>query len=120
MTLRGRRVRPSLAGLIGLALLAASAPARAHPLGNVSISQYTGIRVGADAVELRYLVDLAEIPTFQEIQDTGIVPEPGHASLQGYLPRRAEALKEGLRLEALRSPGVGPSLRGVAVSGRSR
>ena len=88
-----------VAGLIGLGILTAPAPAATHPLGNFSISQYTGIRIGPDAVELRYLIDLAEIPTFQEIQDTGIVPEPGHASLRGYLPRKVDSLKEGLRLQ---------------------
>jgi len=71
----------------------------AHPLGNFSISQYTAIRVGPEAIELRYVVDLAEIPTFQEIQETAIVPEVGHTTLGPYLKRKAETLKEGLRLE---------------------
>lgn len=71
----------------------------AHPLGNFSISQYTAIRVGRDVIELRYLIDMAEIPTFQEIQETAIVPEAGHAGLGPYLARKAETLKDGLRLE---------------------
>lgn len=50
-------------------------------------------------VELRYLLDMAEIPTFQEIQETGIVPQVGHPSLSGYLARQTERLKEGLLLE---------------------
>ncbi len=70
-----------------------------HPLGNFSISQYTAIRMDRDAVELRYLIDLAEIPTFQEIQDTGLVPEVGHPSVRPSLSRKVEALREGLRLE---------------------
>lgn len=71
----------------------------AHPLGNFSISQYTGIQIRSDVVELHYLIDMAEIPTFQEIQETGIVPEVGHPGLRGYLNRKVETLKEGLRLE---------------------
>jgi ABC-type nickel/cobalt efflux system permease component RcnA len=71
----------------------------AHPLGNFSISQYAGIRVERDAVELRYVIDLAEIPTFQEIQDAGIVPEVEHPGIQKYLVRKAEALRDGLHLE---------------------
>lgn len=74
-------------------------PTLAHPLGNFSISQYTAIRITGNAVDLRYLIDMAEIPTFQEIQDTAIVLEPGHARLAEYLGRKAEALKEGLSLE---------------------
>jgi ABC-type nickel/cobalt efflux system permease component RcnA len=71
----------------------------AHPLGNFSISQYSGIRVTSDAIEVRYLVDMAEIPTFQEIQDTGIVPDRGHPSLAPYLARRVERLRDGLLVE---------------------
>jgi hypothetical protein len=57
----------------------------AHPLGNFSISHYTAIHLEPDAVVLRYRIDMAEIPTFQEIQDTQIVPEAKHASLHAYL-----------------------------------
>ena len=71
----------------------------AHPLGNFSISHYSGLRIGRDAVELRYIVDMAEIPTFQEIQDTGIVPKTGDASLEAYLNRKADLLSQGLMLE---------------------
>src|SRR5262249_10683036 len=51
--------------------------ATAHPLGNFSISHYSGIRVSKDAIELRYMIDMAEIPTFQEIQESGIEPKAG-------------------------------------------
>src|SRR5438445_8446786 len=71
----------------------------AHPMGNFSISQYAGIRIERDFVELRYLIDMAEIPTFQEVQQTGIVPRVGDRSLAGYLEREAEALKAGLALD---------------------
>ena len=71
----------------------------AHPLGNFSISHYSGLRIGRDAVELRYIVDMAEIPTFQEIQETGIVPKTGDASLEAYLNRQADLLSQGLMLE---------------------
>ena len=68
-------------------------------MGNFSISHYAAIRVLATGIELRYLLDLAEIPTFQEIQDSGIVAEAAHASLPPYLARKAEALAAGLALE---------------------
>ena len=70
-----------------------------HPMGNFSISHHAGIRVGRNAVELRYLIDMAEIPTFQEIQETGIVAEAGHASLDHYLARKVEDLGANLTLE---------------------
>src|SRR2546427_542328 len=60
----------------------------AHPLGNFSISHYAGLRMTREGIELRYVLDMAEIPTFLEIQETGIVPEVGHPSLRGYLDRQ--------------------------------
>jgi len=83
--------------IVGVTLSPASAPA--HPLGNFSISQYTSIRISPERIELRYVVDLAEIPTYQEIQATRIVPEVGHPSVEAYLARKLDTLKEGLFLE---------------------
>src|SRR5262245_46250476 len=80
-----------------LALLATSAAA--HPLGNFSISHYSGLRFDEGGVELHYVLDLAEIPTFQEIQETGIVPDPDHPSVAVYARGKAEALKAGLLAE---------------------
>ena len=68
-------------------------------MGNFSISHYAAIRVLATSIEVRYVLDLAEIPTFQEIQDSGIVAEAGHASVGPYLARKAETLGSGLVLE---------------------
>ena len=86
-----------LLGVLGLLL--SPSVGRAHPMGNFSISHYSSLRIGAEAIELRHILDLAEIPTFQEIQDTGIVPEVGHPTVRAYLARKAEALTSGLRLE---------------------
>jgi ABC-type nickel/cobalt efflux system permease component RcnA len=86
-------------GLLAAAVLCAPAAGHAHPMGNFSISHYAAIRVLATSIEVRYVLDLAEIPTFQEIQDSGIVAETGHASLGPYLARKAEALGSGLVLE---------------------
>src|SRR5437867_1550279 len=74
-------------------------PGSAHPMGNFSISHYAGIRIERDVVRLRYLIDMAEIPAFQEIQAGGIAPEPNHPGLPPYLARTAEAWTEGLWLE---------------------
>jgi ABC-type nickel/cobalt efflux system permease component RcnA len=70
-----------------------------HPMGNFSISHYSAIAIERDLAVVRYLIDMAEIPTFQEIQEAGIVAEAAHPTLDGYLARRAEELKSGLTLE---------------------
>src|SRR5271163_1976284 len=71
----------------------------AHPMGNFSISHYAGIRVAPGFIEVRYLIDIAEIPTFQEMQSTGIVAKEGDPSLAPYLTKKAELLAAGLALE---------------------
>ena len=73
--------------------------ATAHPLGNFSISHYSAIRIGKDAVELRYIIDMAEIPTFQEMQENRITVDLDDVNLQAYLTRKAEILRDGLSLQ---------------------
>ncbi len=73
--------------------------ADAHPMGNFSISHYAGIRVEPGFVELRYLIDMAEIPTYQEIQDNGIVPMEEDPGLRDYLVKKSELLAGGLTLQ---------------------
>lgn len=48
------------------ACLFVPAIASAHPLGNFTINRFAGLRVQPDRVLVRYVVDMAEIPTFQE------------------------------------------------------
>src|ERR1700733_5962902 len=73
--------------------------ADAHPMGNFSISHYAGIRVEPGKIEVSYLIDMAEIPTYQEIQDNGFVPMEGDPSLRAYLLKKSELLAGGLTLE---------------------
>ena len=42
-------------------------PAFAHPLGNFTINQYAGLHIGQDTILIDYVLDMAEIPAFQEI-----------------------------------------------------
>ena len=79
--------------------LASPQPSAAHPMGNFSISHYSGIRVESGFIEVRYLIDMAEIPTYQEIQETGIVPKEGDLGLAAYLAKKAELLANGLSLQ---------------------
>jgi ABC-type nickel/cobalt efflux system permease component RcnA len=79
--------------------LATPAPVPAHPLGNFSISQYTAIQIERDAIALRYFIDMAEIPTFQELQSREIPADPADPRVSRYLRDTADALKANLRLE---------------------
>src|SRR5512132_2794101 len=56
-----------LAFAVALATVAVIAPAAsAHPLGNFSINHLSTVSVSADRVDVRYVLDQAEIPTVQE------------------------------------------------------
>jgi ABC-type nickel/cobalt efflux system permease component RcnA len=92
--------RQWISGLM-LALLSGVLPhaLAAHPLGNFSINQYSALTVGRDGIAVRYVIDMAEIPTFQELQDSGIVADPDHPSTQNYLERKVRALGTNLSME---------------------
>jgi nickel/cobalt exporter len=63
-----RALRPGLAALIAAVALAlfAAPGAQAHPLGNFSVNHLSTVSVSADRVDVRYVLDQAEIPTVQE------------------------------------------------------
>ncbi len=76
-----------------LAALTAPAPSHAHPLGNFTVNRFAGVELAGDRVYVHYVLDLAEIPTYQE---RGRVLRPGFASTV------AERLD--LRLDGRRAP----------------
>lgn len=82
-------------------LLAATAPAFGHPMGNFSVSHYSRLTVAATSVRLEYVLDLAEIPTFQELQAMNAGPGklPAGEQLRGYAERKAAEWVAGLELE---------------------
>jgi nickel/cobalt transporter (NicO) family protein len=47
-------------------VLISAAPAAAHPLGNFSVNHLSTVSISADRVDVRYVLDQAEIPTVQE------------------------------------------------------
>jgi ABC-type nickel/cobalt efflux system permease component RcnA len=63
-----RAARLALAALIAaLAVALTAAPgAHAHPLGNFSVNQLSTVSISDDHVDVRYVLDQAEIPTVQE------------------------------------------------------
>ncbi|MGW1092067.1 nickel/cobalt transporter [Streptomyces sp. NPDC002596] len=47
-------------------VLGPGTPASAHPFTNFSTNQYSGLRIGPDAVTVDYVLELAELPARQE------------------------------------------------------
>ena len=60
-----RRLAGGLAVIVAVLVVSAS-PVDAHPLGNFTINHFAGLEVAPDGVRIDYVLDLAEIPTFQE------------------------------------------------------
>jgi ABC-type nickel/cobalt efflux system permease component RcnA len=75
-----KRITLSITFALLISLTLARA-AFAHPLGNFSINQYTGLLVSGEGVEIDYVLDMAEIPAFQEInaqdENGDGLPDPG-------------------------------------------
>jgi hypothetical protein len=48
-------------------LLVPAAAASAHPLGNFTINRFARVEIAGDRLYVRYVVDMAEIPTLQRV-----------------------------------------------------
>jgi ABC-type nickel/cobalt efflux system permease component RcnA len=68
-------------------------------MGNFSISHYAAIEIEPSVVRLRYVVDLAEIPTFQALQESPLPFEPEHPAVEAYRAKVAETLRDALALD---------------------
>jgi ABC-type nickel/cobalt efflux system permease component RcnA len=86
--------------LLMVGLIPSAATCFAHPMGNFSINHYSKIRIGQGSIEIRYLIDMAEIPTFQETRQFSIAPSPNDPGVSRYLDRQDQILKEGISLES--------------------
>jgi len=104
--MRNDRSAPRRRGLLLLPLVFVLAPAAsfAHPMGNFSVNHYAKIGIGTRSVEIRYLVDMAEIPTFQEMRRFDITPKADDTSASGYLDKQDRLLRAGLSLESDSQP----------------
>jgi ABC-type nickel/cobalt efflux system permease component RcnA len=90
--------RPGI--LLALILLVFGSPAGfAHPMGNFSVNHYSKITIGRGAIYIRYLIDMAEIPTFQEMRQWDMTPAAGNPGASRYLDMQEQVLKGGLTLE---------------------
>ena len=66
MRARTLRVLAVAAGAV-LSQFVTAPAATAHPLGNFTVNRATALAVRPDSVELAYTIDMAEIPTYQEM-----------------------------------------------------
>src|SRR5207245_7813660 len=114
---------------LALALLAPVA-AQAHPLGNFTINRFARVEVAGHRLYARYVLDLAEIPTYEARQqgvDAGTyaarIARTLHVSLDGkpaVLTPVAHALAFPLGVGGLHTMRLEVILRGPTVAGHGR
>jgi nickel/cobalt transporter (NicO) family protein len=87
----------------------------AHPMGNFSVSHYARIELSGSGAEIRYVLDLAEIPSFQLLQQWGLNAD----SPRPLLDAKAEAqAREWVRNLGLACDGrsVSPRFEGATLA----
>lgn len=80
-------------------LVTAAIPCFGHPMGNFSINHYSRLSVGPKSVQIKYLIDMAEIPTFQEMREFNLQPAPESPEVGRYLVAQQDKLISGLSLQ---------------------
>jgi nickel/cobalt exporter len=88
--------------VLALSFLGAAA-AQAHPLGNFTINRFSRVQVSGDRVYVLYVLDLAEIPTFQAREQVRALGRHGYASRTTAKLLRHLSLTVGGRPVTLRS-----------------
>ena len=83
-----------------LLVLAVPALSGAHPLGNFTTNRYAALSVEPQAVRVAYVVDLAELPAYREIElvDTDGSGTIDAAERDAYTARQSAELARGLEL----------------------
>jgi ABC-type nickel/cobalt efflux system permease component RcnA len=70
----------------------------AHPMGNFSVNHYSKISVEREGIKVSYIIDLAEIPTYQELQQGNVTANVGDPAVTRFVELRGAELGRGLSL----------------------
>lgn len=81
-----------------------AAPASAHPLGNFTINHLTKVGVDGNELTLKYVLDIAEIPTFQIMRERGIDGAQRAARLARWSTDEITLVEAGLQLASDGAP----------------
>jgi ABC-type nickel/cobalt efflux system permease component RcnA len=81
-----------------LTLLLVAPSSFAHPMGNFSVNHYSKISFDRDGIKLTYIIDLAEIPTYQELQRGNVTADLANTSVKRFVESRGQEFARGLTL----------------------
>ncbi len=91
------RKRLHVVWLLTLCLLAAP-NSFAHPMGNFSVNHYARISLERDGIKVSYIIDLAEIPAYQELQQGNVTADVADPAVTRFVKARGTTLAQGLIL----------------------
>ena len=81
-----------------LTLLLVAPSSFAHPMGNFSVNHYSKISFDRDGIKLTYIIDLAEIPTYQELQQGNVTADVADPLVKRFVESRGQEFAGGLTL----------------------
>jgi nickel/cobalt transporter (NicO) family protein len=88
--------------VLAVLALAAAVPrsAEAHPLGNFTANRYSRIEIDRDGLHIKYVLDLAEVPSVQDTQaaDLNHDGSVSEDEWQAYTTQRVEDIRRNLEL----------------------
>lgn len=87
-------------GIVVVALLAVEGAASAHPLGNFTVNHLSRLTVANGALHVRYVLDMAEIPTFALDRSLDPHGTPPHAVLARWAGEHARTIAPQLHATA--------------------
>jgi nickel/cobalt exporter len=84
----------------------------AHPLGNFSANHYMRFEIQPRGIEMRYVMDLAEIPTFELLRDWGLDRNSPQPEMKGKAAAQARIWMSNLSIR-VDGKAVQPVLEGA-------
>src|SRR5437867_9793122 len=95
-----KRQRIRCALIVATMLAATAGSAVAHPLGNFTINHFARIEIGPQRIAIHYVIDMAEIPAFQELQkiDSDGDGSPSADEINAYAEQAGARLADGITL----------------------
>jgi nickel/cobalt exporter len=87
----------------------------AHPMGNFSVNHYAKLRAGAQNASLEYVLDLAEIPTFELMQQWNLTAGSPRMQLEQKAAQQAKLWARHLKITD-GGVDVTPRFEGIALA----
>jgi ABC-type nickel/cobalt efflux system permease component RcnA len=100
---------------LAMALAACATGLFAHPMGNFSVNHYARVEPAARGVEVLYVLDLAEIPTFEILQKWNLTATSPREEIERQAATQAREWIQNLSISA-NGRLVVPQLRSTKVT----